>query len=93
MATPNRRKISNLTKKIESSPWRFDFFQLVKLLENETNASNEVGDFTPVSLEKIKFKTKSIGIIRVKANETRLSARKIIKQPNIKRILGNKFKA
>ena len=57
MATPNRRKVSDLTKKIESSPWRFDFFQLVKLLENETNTSNEVGDFTPVNLEKIKFKT------------------------------------
>jgi len=57
LATPNRRKVSPLTQKIESSPWRFDFFQLVKLLENETNALNEVGDFTPVNREAIKFKT------------------------------------
>jgi type VI secretion system protein ImpH len=57
LATPNRRKIGPLTQKIESSPWRFDFFQLVKLLESETNASNEVGDFTPVNHETIKFKT------------------------------------
>lgn len=57
MATPNRRKISPLAKKVESSPWRFDFFQLVKLLESETNASNEVGDFTPVQDESIKFIT------------------------------------
>jgi len=57
LATPNRRKVSPLTQKIESSPWRFDFFQLVKLLESETNASNEVGDFTPANREAIKFKT------------------------------------
>ncbi|MFT5719136.1 MAG: type VI secretion system protein ImpH [Oleiphilaceae bacterium] len=57
MATQNRRKVSYLAQKIDSSPWRFDFFQLVKLLENEMNASNEVGDFTPANLEAIKFKT------------------------------------
>lgn len=59
MATENRQKTSPLKKKIESTPWRFDFFQLVRLLEQENhmNASSEVGDFTPASSEPLKFKT------------------------------------
>ena len=57
MATPNRHEISPLIQKVISSPWRFDFFQLVKLLENDTNASNEVGDFTPAIHEFVKFRS------------------------------------
>ena len=59
MATKNRRKSSHLSEKIETSPWRFDFFQLVRLLEDESkqNATNEVGNFTPAISEAIKFRT------------------------------------
>lgn len=59
MATQDRKKTSALKQKIEASPWRFDFFQLVRLLEaeNSKNALSEVGDFTPASSEPLKFKT------------------------------------
>lgn len=58
MATPNWQKTSALMTKIESSPWRFEFFQLVRLLENEhiDDALSEVGDFTPAHSERLKFK-------------------------------------
>jgi type VI secretion system protein ImpH len=44
-------------RKIESTPWRFDFFQLVRLLEtgHTKGAMSEVGHFTPASSETIKF--------------------------------------
>ena len=59
MATQNRRKSSHLIEKMEASPWRFDFFQLVRLLEDERkqHASNGVGNFTPANNEAIKFST------------------------------------
>ena len=59
MATENRQKTSALIKKIETAPWRFDFFQLVRLLEREhsKNALSEVGNFTPANSEALRFKT------------------------------------
>lgn len=59
MATPDWRKSGDIASKIEANPWRFDFFQLVHLIEQQGEAAphSEVGDFTPASKESVKFKT------------------------------------
>jgi len=62
MAPQNRRKSTYLVKKIESEPWRFDFFQLVRLLERQAHQSDEhakhsVGEFAPATSEPVQFKS------------------------------------
>ncbi len=61
MATENRRKSTDLIEKIESQPWRFDFFQLVSLIEQEAQTrdgtAQDVGEFSPVNNESVKFRS------------------------------------
>jgi len=61
MAPQNRRKSTYLIEKIESEPWRFDFFQLVRLLEKQAHSNEQtnqdVGEFAPVNRESVRFKS------------------------------------
>ncbi|WLQ17116.1 type VI secretion system baseplate subunit TssG [Hahella aquimaris] len=59
MATENRLPASHLAKRLQQDPWRFDFFQLVRLLEHfdsqDTRPRTPLGGFYPPRNEPVRF--------------------------------------